>query len=328
MDFRSETRKQHFLSQVEQRFNSINPNADTDNQRIYSFSSKNDDSYIITMDSEKGINISSNLQFLHLFSFDVLEDSTHRNNFESLFDSYESTIRDNTDSLVTKLRDCKFDIQSEIINIFRSKILNSVRTPYSIEKTLNTFPDTKGLYPTDDVHRKNFNRVLEGKNPQQNYICKILGITEKDYRDWLAVLFILLNPMEEERSNFLDKAIIRLFESPNLYTRVCIYTYDEKSYLLSDRGFNLYEGDNNVIWEFNLCSSTFISYCFTHIESSDSNIEEEVLSYLKRKPKEISLVIQNNDLSALEKYNKRTVSFCYEHVFGASKEYEGVTVSL
>ena len=49
MDFRSETRKQHFLSQVEQRFNSINPNAGTDNQRIYSFSSKNDDSYIITI---------------------------------------------------------------------------------------------------------------------------------------------------------------------------------------------------------------------------------------------------------------------------------------
>lgn len=144
----------------------------------------------------------------------------------------------------------------------------------------------------------------------------------------MAVLFILLNPMEEERTNFLDKTIIRLFENPNLLIKICIYTYDEKSCLLSDRGFNLYEEDNNVIWEFNLCSSTFISYCFTDIESSDLNIEEEVLSYLKRKPKEVSLTIRNNDLRALEKYNKRTVSFCHEHVFGASKEYEGVTVSL
>ena len=326
MDFRSETRKQHFLSQVEQRFNSINPNADTDNQRIYSFSSKNYDSYIVTMDYEKGVNISNNLQFLHLFSFDVLEDSTYRNNFENLFESYESSIRDNANSLVTKLGGCESDIQSEIINIFRSKILNSIRNPYSIEKNLNTFSDIKGLYPTDDVHRKNFNRVLEGQNPQQNYICKILGITEKDYRDWLAVLFILLNPMEEERINFLDKVIIRLFENPNLYTRVCIYTYDEKSCLLSDRGFNLYEEDNNVIWEFNLCSSTFVSYCFTDIDSLDLNIEGEVLSFLKIKPKEISLIIQNNDLRALEKYNKRTVSFCHENVFGASKEYEGLTV--
>ena len=127
MDFRSETRKQHFLSQVEQRFNSINPNADTDNQRIYSFSSKNYDSYIVTMDYEKGVNISNNLQFLHLFSFDVLEDSTYRNNFENLFESYESSIRDNANSLVTKLGGCESDIQSEIINIFRSKILNSIR---------------------------------------------------------------------------------------------------------------------------------------------------------------------------------------------------------
>jgi len=328
MDFRSETRKQHFLSQVEQRFNSINPNADKDKQRIYSFSLKNRDSYMVTMDSKKGINISNNLQILHLFSFDILEECIYRDNFENLFESYESSIKGNTNSLIAKLEDSESDIQSEIINIFRSKILNSIRNPYSIEKNLNTFSDIKGLYPTDDMHCKSFNRVLEGKNPQQNYICKILGITEKNYRDWLAALFMLLNPMEEEKVNFLDKVIIRIFENPNLYTRVYIYTYDEKSCLLSDRGFNLYEEDNNMIWEFNLCSNIFVSYCFTDIENSDLNIEEEVLNYLKIKPKEVSLAIRNNDLRALEKYNKRTVSFCHEHVFGASKEYEGITLHL
>lgn len=45
-------------------------------------------------------------------------------------------------------------------------------------------------------------------------------------------------------------------------------------------------------------------------------------------PKSISVESMHNDLAVLEIYNKHTVSFCHEHVFGASKEYEGVTVSL
>ncbi|WP_299185800.1 hypothetical protein [uncultured Psychrobacter sp.] len=327
MDFRSETKEQHFLSQVEQRFNSINRNANKENQRIYSFSLKNRDSYIVSMDSKKGINISNNLQILHLFSFDVLEECAYRYNFENLFESYESRIRDNTNSLIVKLKNNEDDIKSEVINIFRSKILNSIRNPYSIEKNLNTFSDIKGLHPTDDVHFKNFNRVLKGKNPQQNYICKILGITEKNYRDWLATLFMLLNLMEEEKVSFLDQVITRIFENKILDTRVYIYTYDEKSCLLSDRGFNLYEEGNKMIWDFNLCSNIFVTYCFIDIESSDLNIEEDILNYLKTKPKEIIIDIRNNDLRALEQYNKRTVSFCHKQVFGASKEYQGVKVS-
>ena len=328
MDFRNETKQQHFVSQVEQRFNSINPKAEKGNQRIYSFSLKSRDSYMVTMGSKKGINISNNLQILHLFSFDILENNIYRDNFESLFESYESSIRDNTNSLIVKLEDYESDIQSEIINIFRSKILNSIRNPYSIEKNLKTFSEIKGLYPTDDVHRKNFDRVLEGKNPQQNHICEILGITEKDYRDWLATIFILLNPMEEDKVNFLDQAIIGLLENPNLYTRVYIYTYDEKSCLLSDRGFNIYTKDHTTVWEFNLYSNGFIRYVFESIDHSELGVDKEVLDRFKSMPKEIDVKVLYNDLTALEIYNKYTVDFCHKHVFGASKEYEGVTVSL
>ncbi len=283
---------------------------------------------MVTMDSRKGINISNNLQILHLFSFDILENNIYRDNFESLFESYESSIRDNTNSLIVKLEDYESDIQSEIINIFRSKILNSIRNPYSIEKNLKTFSEIKGLYPSDDVHRKNFDRVLEGKNPQQNYICKILGITEKDYRDWLATIFILLNSMEEDKVNFLDQAIIGLLENPNLYTRVYIYTYDEKSCLLSDRGFNIYTKDHTTVWEFNLYSNGFIRYVFENIDHSELGVDKEVLDRFKSMHKEIDVKVLYNDLTALEIYNKHTVDFCHKHVFGASKEYEGVTVSL
>lgn len=326
MDFRSETKQQHFVSQVEQRFNSINPNADKDNQRIYSFSLKKRDSYMVTMDSKKGINISNNLKILHLFSFDILEDDIYRNNFESLFESYESSIRDNTNSLIVNLEDYESDIQSEIINIFRSKILNFVRNPYSMIKVLSTFSSLKGVYPTNSIRLKNFNRVLEGKNPQQNYICKILGITEKDYRDWLATIFILLNSMEKDNVNFLDQAIIGLLEDPNLYTRVYIYTYDEKSCLLSDRGFNLYTKDNTTVWEFNLYSYGFIRYVFENIDHSELSVDKKTLDRFKSIPKEISVKVLHNDLIALEIYNKNTVELCYKKVFNCSLTCYGINV--
>lgn len=328
MDFRSETKQQHFVSQVEQRFNSINPNANVDNQKIYSFKIMNNDLYDIFLCPKKAVKISNNLQVFDLFSFDVLEDSIYRGNFENLFKSYENSIRNNTNGLIAKLEQLESDIESEIINIFRSKILNFVRNPYSMIKVLKTFSSLKGVYPTNPIHLKNFNRVLDGKKPQQDYICKLLGITHDNYRDWLAAIFILLNSMEEDKNSLLDQAIIGLIEDPNLYTRVYIYTYDKKSCLLSDRGFNIYTEDHTTVWEFNLYSNGFIKYVFKNIDYSELGIHKEASDYFKLMPKKVGVEVIYNDLTALKIYNKHTVDFCHEHVFGASKEYEGVTVYL
>lgn len=328
MDLRDPTKNQHFLPQVEQRLNAINTQVKSENQKIYSFSIRDRNSFAVSIDSEKGVKISKNLSLNDLFSFDVLGEGGGRYNFEKLFYDYETRIKINTESLLSKIVTPEADIKSAIINIFRFKILNFVRNPYSIEKILNTFCDLKKIIPNDPIHFESFNRVLEGSKPQQSYLCNQLGITEEDYRDWLATIFILLNSMEEDKVNFLDQTIIGILENPSLYTRVYIYTYDEKTCLLSDRGFNIYTKDHTTVWEFNLYSNGFIRYVFENIDRSELGVDKEVLDRFKSMPKKIDVEVLYNDLTALKIYNKHTVDFCHKHVFGASKDYEGVTVSL
>lgn len=172
MDLHNTAKNQHFLPQVEQRLNAINLQAKSKNQKIYSFSIKDRDAGVVSINSEKGVRISTNLSLHDLFSFDVLGEEAKKYNFEKLFHSYEVTIKSNTESLLSKIDLPKADIKPEIINIFRFKILNFVRNPYSIKKILATFSAFKDIFPTDSIHYENFNRVLNGSKPQQKYLCK------------------------------------------------------------------------------------------------------------------------------------------------------------
>lgn len=329
MELLDVTKNQHFLPQVEQRLNAINPQIKSKNQKIYSFSIKDRDAGVVSINSEKGVRISTNLSLHDLFSFDVLGEEAKKYNFEKLFHSYEVTIKSNTESLLSKIDSPKADIKTEVLNIFRSKILNFIRNPYSIKKILNTFSSMKDLFPTDPVHHKNFERVLIGNKPQQKYLCKHLDITENEYQKWLATIFLLLTPMKEEYLNFLDQFIKRFYENPDLFIQIHIYTYDDETCLLSDRGYNEYEiNGDDMVWEFNLCSHGFIRYAFVNIDAFiPENISKEIVDFYKSEPKSISVMKIHNDLTQLKYYNQRTVELCHEHVFGASKEYEGVTVS-
>ena len=155
MDLQDVTKNQHFIAQVEQRLNAINPSAKEENQKIYSFSLNARETYSIILDSDAGFKISSTLRFNDLFSFDVLGKEPVRYNFEKLFHQYESKIKENTEILLLKLASSG-DIKTEILNIFMFKLLNFVRNPYSIKKVLNTFPQLFQFHPTNSVHRENF----------------------------------------------------------------------------------------------------------------------------------------------------------------------------
>ena len=328
MDLRDVTKNQHFVPQVEQRLNAINPKAKSENQKIYSFSIRDRNRCAVSIDSEKGVKISKNLSLSDLFSFDVLGKEASKYNFEKLFHDYEAIIKANTESLLSKIDLPKADIKSEVINIFRSKILNFIRNPYSIKRILNTFSSVKDFYPTDPVHYKNFERVLNGNKPQKNNLCKQLGITENEYQEWLVIIFLLLTPMKEKQLNFLDQFIKRAYENSNSLIKVYVYTYDDETCLLSDRGFSFYELENNTtVWDFNLCSQGFIRYVFMNIEASvPQDTPQKILDMLKSTSNRVGWMIEPNDLIALEMYNQRTVELCYEHVFSSSLRCHGIEV--
>jgi hypothetical protein len=326
VDLQDVTKNQHFVSQVEQRLNAMNPQANLKNQKILSFSLKDRESYSINLDSNKGFKISQTLNLTDIFSFDVLEQEASRYNFEKLFHQYEANIKTNTNSLISKLPQAGADIKSEILNIFVSKFLNFVRNPYSIKKVLNTFPALKNVYPTDPIHYKNFKRVLSGRKPHQEHFCNQLGVTKNEYSDWLAIIFLLLTPLEESQPNFFEQVVKNIYESPDTFIMVLIYTYDDKTCLLSDRGYSIpLPQEEHMAWDFNLYSRGFIRYMFGNINTlAPANAPKSLLETFKSRPKSIDVHNIVNDLGALEQYNKHVVYQCCNNVFNSTVECYGI----
>lgn len=326
MDLQDVTRSQHFVSQVEQRLNAINPQARDENKRIYSFSLLDRESYRLTLDNEKGFKINGNLSLTDVFSFDVLDGDFGRYNFEKLFLRYESGIKANTQSLISKLTVNQAEIKSEILNIFVSKFINFVRNPYSIKKVLNTFSMMRDLNPTEPMHSKNFERVLNGRKPHQEHLCRELDITDEDYRNWLAIIFLLLVPFDEGRQVLLEHIIKDMYENPEMFISVMIYTYTDKICLLSDRGYSMPLPDGaHMAWDFNLYSSGFIRYVFWSLESLTTiHIPRIIIEAYKAMPKQVHVHKIANDLDALEKYNKHVVYQCYKKVFSSGLECYGL----
>lgn len=326
MDFQNVTKNQHFVSQAEQRLNAFNPLAKEENQKIYSFSLEDRESYLISLDSDRGFKISNTLSLNDIFSFDILEKEAARYNFENLFHKYEAGIKKNTDSLISKISTADTDIKPEILNIFMSKFVNFVRNPYSIKKMLNTFPQLKNIHPTDPVHYKNFHRVLNGIKPQQNHLCSQLEITSEEYTEWLSVIFLLLTPLNEDQPNLLEQTIKGLFENSNLLIIAKIYIYDDNTCLLSDRGYSTPLSENDYMaLDFNLYSHGFVRYIFGNVNSLISEtVPKELVEEFKKLPKSIHVQTAINDLSTLEEYNKNVIYQCRKNVFNSSKYCYGI----
>lgn len=327
MNLKDATRNQHFVPQVEQRLNAINPTANKENQRIYVFKLEDRESLSIKLESEIGVKINKTLSLNDLFSFDILEKESSRYNFEKLFHQYEVNIKTNTENLINKLLKNDSSIKSEVLNIFVSKFLNFIRNPYSIQKILNTFPPLLDIYPTDPVHYKNFQQVLNGRKPQQEYLCEQLNIAEDTYAKWLATIFMLLTRLEENKPNLLEQIVKGMYENPDTLIMVIVYTYDDKTCMLSDRGFcNPLPQDDHLVFDFNLDSKAFIRYTFWNIDKlAPNNAPEELITTFKSMPKNIDIQSRVNDLEALAQYNKNIVYQCFENVFNSSKECYGLS---
>lgn len=326
MNLIDRTKNQHFVSQVEQRLNAIDPTLDAKNQKIYSFTLKDRESLSIRLDSAKGKKICSVLSLHDLFSFEVLGKEAGRYNFEALFHRYESDIKENTDSLLSNLSSAGADIKNEITSLFLSKFLNFVRNPYSIKKVLNTFPQLANIHPTDPVHYANFRKVSLGRKPQQKYLCDKLNISEEDYIDWLGVIFLLLTPLDESNSNFLEQMVKGLFLDKDVFAMVIIYTYDEHACLLSDRGYSIpLPETDHMVWDFNLYSKGFIRYAFGDLEKlTPLSTPQELVFEYKSLPKSIDVHNIVNDLDTLRAYNQNVVHQCHSKVFSSSSACFGL----
>jgi hypothetical protein len=161
----NDTANQHYVSQIEQRLNSLNTNAALRNRRIYSFTIVDREAFVLSLDSSNGRLISQNLVIRDLFSFDVIRDNTSRFNFETLFQQYEADMESNTAALLRKLDQGSGDIKKEILEIFVAKFINFLRNPYSVKKVLDTIGSVLRFHPTEPELLARYNAVLAGRKP-------------------------------------------------------------------------------------------------------------------------------------------------------------------
>lgn len=331
MNLKNNTKNQHFIPQVEQKLNAIDPLAPKSKRLIYSFSVKDlmdRENYKISLDNKNGMLIHQNLSFKDLFSFDVIGEGNNRFNFEALFQQYESDIDSNTTRLLSKL-DCGcVDVQTEVKNIYNAKFLNFLRNPYSIEKMVNTIGNLNSYYPADSEIYATYNAVRAGRKPQQEDLCAELGILDEVYDKWLLALFMLLHEFKDGLPNIMEMSNNTLFTDPLYFVSVIVYKYENEHCLLSDRGFSIPLPENDYTsFDFNLCSNSFIRYIFVNLDKHPpKEVPGDVLKAYKGRPRLIDMGYIKNDLDELLIYNQNVIDQCHSKVYGSADEYHGVQV--
>ena len=333
----NETQNQHFVSQAEQRLNAINSNAKQINQRIYAFSIVDRDSSEIHLLNQKGRKINSNLSFQDLFSFDILN-RTHRRNFEEIFQRYEENITLYTCRFTTKIKQEDSNVREELVNIFALKLLNTLRNPYSIARSLRIFPDIlKNSHPTDPHLYREYEHAVYGNRPHQQTLCRHFGITLDQYNEWIRCLFILLNYVNDKNLTAFEEIIVSLFNDPNLHIGIRLFTYNQETCLLPDIGFVDFGDDpGTMAMAFNLYSRAFVQYVFlnrdTFLEKHEARVgpipqrHREAFEQWKSQQKTVSIYPELNNLDLLRAYNAGAVLQCHSHVYGSAKKYCGIRV--
>jgi hypothetical protein len=325
-NFKEKTKVQHYLSQVEQRLNAIDPTKSIQTQRIHSFSIVNRENYELSLDDSNGVQIYHNLQSRDLYSFDEL-DQEQRYSLEKLFGKYERDIISRSNKLIEKVSNNDSNILHELVELFRVKILNSIRNPYCIEKTIETFKQLESFSLVEEDARQAFQRIRVGCDPTRPTKAKEFEVSEEMYLHWLEILLKLLSTEEQSGKNFLDHLVDSLFKNPNIDVLIIIRAYNkphsDKYVTLSDRGFVLFENNEaELIYQFNLKYNTLISFCFTDLRklllysSEDSDLVDEILKSYINHQKNIKIdYCEKNDLEALKLYNQRVIDYSHSKSF-------------
>lgn len=221
------------------------------------------------------------------------------------------------------------DVKGEILGIFVTKILNFLRNPYSIKKVLRTFGGICDYRPTDSDLLQEYNAIIAGKKPQQEYLCSKLDISSAEYKAWLSALFMLLMRPKNAEPNLLEGIVKAFYESPSHLVSVFVHQYidehSDKRCLLSDRGYVNPLQDPHLAFGFNLCSHAFISYVFTNIdEAAPKDTNPQTIEAFKRGPRTVTVFPSKNDLSALSAYNRQVAFQCHSKVYSSSRMVYGV----
>jgi len=325
MSYENQTKNQHYISQVEQRFNSINGNG----KKIYSFLLEDRENCKINLEKVKGKNIEHTLSFTDLYTYDFLDEGV-RKNFEKSFSKYEERIKGSTLSFMDKLNAKNKDLIDEIFDILSLKFLNFIRNPFNIKKSLNTFGSLASYVPIDETLQDEYEKLERRDDEGISRICKTFGVSKEEYYQWMRVIFLSLMDASGNGRTMLDDLIANFITDKSVMTAVWVYNFGEgsvdKKACLSDRSFvDLSDGeDGSLIMAFNLTTNCFIKFALVKLDLLIANSPEPLINIKGAReaynllPKQINvrLVSDFNEAEqALKNYNMNAVYQCHEKVY-------------
>jgi len=330
VDFLNATRRQHFVSCADLSRNALNPRASKKNQRIYSLVVEDREESRLRMEHPRGVNIASALSWLDLFSFDVLNRCV-RANLEDAFRRYEEVLARQSGVLLGMVETAERDgIDTVLKSIFATKLLDSLRNPFCVQKALFTIGVAADYEPRAPELRAMYSRIRAGAKPHEAAICARFGLEPQEYEAWLQGLFMVVAVEMPGEGPILDAALARLFGASAWGAGV--YSYiggpSEHVCLLPDRGFNTVQNDrSSLIMEFNVSSRVFVRFGFVSVSETlpETVRRHGVAALVSGLDPQIRVI--HKDLPELILYNQRTVYQCREGVYSASASPYGVHVS-
>jgi hypothetical protein len=324
-------RNHHFISQAEQRLNAIDKTVNNKNQRIYSFDILHREDPKLKASSPKSVRIEENFARTDLYTLSVLE-SGGQHNLEDAFFKYENDSSRLAQSLLQKLDSSAPEtLGSELVRLYQLKLINTLRNPYAIRRTLDMFSQLRGVVPADEALRAHFKSLDGAYRPQVEKICAEFKVSEEEYIDWLKVLYLLiLQPIEGER-NLIEVLMWGLFNNSDAIKSFSVYRYSDdtkdRGILLCDQIIDLRYGEGMQFQMFNLDSSSFI--LVTNIE-----IKTQSLIGISSKLKELDFRQRNvvhvdyvmDDTNMLRRFNEHCVWLAHLNVFCAFDKPFGIPV--
>lgn len=270
----SVVKNQHFISQSEQRSNSLDDSVLKKNRRIYKFDIVDRENDTVRLTRCDGVKIKSALSFGDLFSFDVL-DGEKRRNLEGFFEAYEVDVSVQIEKMLHMINaGCSsVQVQPVAMKVLAAKLMGIIRNPYCIDATLQMFHTMAGVVPTDHCSWVEFQRIRDGAKPHIEIIKKEFDTTEEKYVLWLEILYLALMKNPKADGNILDSLVLGLIQSAGSACVMYICEYnnsDEYQVVLPDVGYAQGSNDPFVnIFMFNLNKRSFASFVFCDMENQD-----------------------------------------------------------
>lgn len=325
--FNNSTKNQHYIAQVEQKLNAINPKAKRERRKIFEY--KIVDRELDTYQKTKpyGVEIEHNLSFNDLYTFEIFDDKT-RNNFEIFFNKYENKIENLTNDFINKSLNSAPITENDFFELFTCKFINFLRNPFSIKKIINTYSNSLNYYPLDSNLKREFDKI----NAENPLIASLslddLNISQGEYINWLKIIFI--NLAIEMNGESITKNLMQiLFNKENKVVLLKLNLYDDEICLLSDRGYV----DQSMLFpeafcmSFNLTKSAFITVIT--LENTISALRKVNLGLTpclealerngltKMEISNLDLVVEKNNLDMLSAYNSTVRYQCHKNFYSA-----------